>query len=113
MFEEEGIKKNLGITLKNLRESKGLTQEQLAEYVDMQPSTIRGIEKGRYFVSGDSLARLSNYFEVDPSIFFTKKVSVISEEKVDYISEIKRQLPLFSSSKLKEILDILLVMHKQ
>lgn len=113
MLTEEDIKKNLGIALKSLREYKGLTQEKLAEYVEMQPQTIRGIEKGRFFVSSDSLVRLANYFEIDPSFFISRKANILNDEKVNYINEIKRQLPLFSSTRLKEIFDILLVMHKK
>ena len=112
MISDEIIKKNFGATVKELRVQKGLTQEKLAEYIDVQMQTVSAIESGKSFISCEVLTKLSNFFEVDPAIFFFRKVKVMTEEEFDYISEIKRQLPLFGVSKLKEIYNILLVMHK-
>lgn len=102
------IKKIFGDTLKELRTSQNLTQEQLAEDMGIQAQSIGQIEIGRTFVSSEMLSNLSNYFKVDPSIFFTNKVRIISEKDLEYIEEITRLLPTFNSNKLKEIYDILL-----
>ena len=47
MFTEKEIRQNVGNIVKQLRMQKGLTQEKLAEFIDVQPQTIRSIEKGR------------------------------------------------------------------
>lgn len=112
MVYDEDIKKNFGAVVRALRVSRNLTQEKLAEYIEVQTQTISAIESGKSFISCEVLTNLSNYFEVDPSIFFTSKVRILSEKDVDYIDAIKRLLPTFNSDKLKEIYDILLVMHK-
>lgn len=39
------VKKISGYNLKNLRESKGLTQEQLAEYLNLQTYTLESLDK--------------------------------------------------------------------
>lgn len=39
------VKKIFGYNLKNLRESKGLTQEQLAEYLNLQTYTLESLDK--------------------------------------------------------------------
>ena len=41
-----GIKKELGIKIKRMRINRGLTQEQLAEMVDVSQRTMSGIEIG-------------------------------------------------------------------
>lgn len=112
MISEDDIKRNFGIIVKELRTRKGLTQEKLAEYIDVQTQTIAAIEKGRTFISCEVLTKLANFFDVNPSIFFSKTINFLRKEDMDYINEIKRILPLFSSSKLNEIYNILLVMHK-
>lgn len=109
MLEEDVIRKNLGLTVKELRSHKRLTQEQLAEYLELQPQTITAIETGKSFISCEVLARLSKVFEVNPSIFFTPKVKMYDEDELKYIHEIKQLLPLFNSEKLKTIYNILLV----
>lgn len=112
MITEKEIKQNIGNIVKQLRNEKGLTQEKLAEFVDIQPQTIRAIEKGRSFLSCKLLTKLANFFEVDYSYFFSQKINILSDKDTNCISEIKRLLPQFSSSKLSEIYNILLVMHK-
>ena len=62
MFTEKEIRQNVGNIVKQLRMQKGLTQEKLAEFIDVQPQTIRSIEKGRSFLSCKVLTKLSNFF---------------------------------------------------
>jgi transcriptional regulator with XRE-family HTH domain len=50
-----GIKKQLGIKIKRIRKHKGLTQEQLAEKVELSLRTMSGIEIGENFVTADTL----------------------------------------------------------
>ena len=110
MFTEKEIRQNVGNIVKQLRMQKGLTQEKLAEFIDVQPQTIRSIE--RSFLSCKVLTKLSNFFEVDYSFFFLKKANILTDDDNKSISKIKSLLPQFSSSKLNEIYNILLVMHK-
>lgn len=112
MNDSKSIKLILGATVKELRTNKGLTQEQLAEKLDLQPHSVTKIETGRAFVSSEVLAKLSNFFEVSPSFFFNKKVSIISEENLSYINEIKQLLPSFNNSRLHDIYNILLALQK-
>ena len=58
MFTEKEIRQNVGNIVKQLRIQKGLTQEKLAEFIDVQPQTIRAIEKGRSFLSCNFLISL-------------------------------------------------------
>lgn len=111
MIDENAIKNTMGIVVRELRIEKNLTQEKLAEYLDLQAQTITAIENGKTFISCEVLTKLCNFFEVEPAVFFTKRVRHYTEADLNYISEIKRQLAFFPPEKLKEIHDILLVMH--
>lgn len=112
MNDSKNIKKTLGSTVKELRVNKGLTQEQLAEFLGLQPHSVTKIETGRTFISSEVLASLSNFFDVTPSFFFNPKVKIITEEDLNYINEIKNLLPSFSTTKLREIYNILKVLDK-
>lgn len=109
MLDSKKIKARFGRNLRELRLQKNLTQEQLADEIKMQPQSIGQIEIGRAFISSEKLADLCNFFKLDPSIFFNNHINSLSEKDINYISEIKRLLPLLSSNKLKEIYEIVLV----
>lgn len=112
MVDSKQIRATLGATVKELRTNKGITQEFLSECLELQPQTITTIETGRMFVSSEVLASLCNYFEVEPTIFFAKKPKITTEEDLNYLKEIKRLLPGFSTSRLRDIYNILLVLQK-
>jgi len=88
MNDSKSIKKTVGTTVKELRRNKNITQEQLAEYLGLQPHSVTKIETGRTFASSKVLAALSNFFNVTPAFFFNPKVKVITEEDLNYINEI-------------------------
>lgn len=111
MYKQD-IKKILGTVLRELRMAKGLTQEQLAEYLEVQTHTVNRIETGRNFVSSELLTKLCDYFDVAPAVFFTQKPEIMIDKHINLIKEIVRLLPAFSTEKLSEILNILLVMKK-
>ena len=53
-----GIKEELGRKIKRMRLNRGLTQEQLAEAIDVSQRTLSGIEIGENFVTADTLDKL-------------------------------------------------------
>lgn len=111
-MNSEDIKKILGVSVKELRKEKGLTQEKMAESIGLEPNGLAQIESGRKFVSADVLARLSEGFNVAPYVLFTPKPQIMLDEHINYKKEIARMLPGFSQEKLHEIYNILLVMKK-
>lgn len=60
----------VGNRIKELRQNKKWTQEQLAEYADLHVTYIVALEKGRKNASLDVLYRISNAFEMPLSDFF-------------------------------------------
>lgn len=64
------IKDGLGFRIKELRKSKGLTQEKLAERLDITPRQLTRIETGDNFPSPETLAKISYILDVDLSCLF-------------------------------------------
>ena len=87
------VKKIFGYNLKNLRESKGLTQEQLAEYLNLQTyQTINRIENGKSFITSSLLEKICKFFKIEPFVLFLKQNQIYTLESLDKISEINYKL---------------------
>ena len=56
--------KNLGKRIRFYRTQKGMTQQRLAEIVDIVPSNVSHIERGTNKVSLPTLVRIANTLEV-------------------------------------------------
>lgn len=108
MVNVKQINKNIGKIVKNLRITKGITQEQLAEKVGLERKSITAIETGRTFISCEVLANLSNFFEVEPAVFFKSGFMEHTDENINLKREINRQLSNCDSAKLKTIYNILI-----
>lgn len=98
MINNEDIKLILGLAVKELRTEKSVTQEQLAEFLGVQPPTIAKIETGKRFISSELFAKLCNFFNVEPYVFFLKRAQTYTPQSLDQISQI--------NSKLDKIYDI-------
>ncbi len=60
---------NLGLQIRELRKSKGLSQEQLAFKAEVDRSYIGGIERGERNVSFLTLVKIANCLECDIAKF--------------------------------------------
>lgn len=63
-------KKLLGKRIKEIRKLKNYTQEELAEMIDLETSSLSGIESGRFFPSLHVLDKLAQTLEVELVEFF-------------------------------------------
>lgn len=64
------LRNDIGRKLKLLRLERGLSQEKLAEYVNMSREHISCIEKGKNLPTVETLYNLAAYFEIDIKYFF-------------------------------------------
>ncbi len=63
-------KKLLGKRIKEIRKLKNYTQEELAEMINLETSSLSGIESGRFFPSLHVLDKLSQTLDVELVEFF-------------------------------------------
>lgn len=82
-----GIKEEFGEKIKRMRQNRGLTQEQLAEAVDISQRALSAIERGENFVTSETIDKL------------LKTLNTTSEE-------------LFALNHLKEPEELLLEINK-
>lgn len=82
------FKKLLGKKIQSIRKAKGLTQERLAELIDIETPSLSYLETGKYATSVETLQKLSKVLNVKPweFYFFTE----LSDE--DKKNELKKAL---------------------
>lgn len=84
-------KKNLGLKIKELRKRKGLTQEELAELIQMEQNSISVMESGRNFPTLGTLEKIAKVLDVNLSDFFDydyiEDIDVIKASTEDIISK--------------------------
>ena len=64
------VRKILGGNLRSIRKKLSLTQELLAEAVDLNPRQMSKLETGSHFPSCKTLEALCRTLNVHPSVFF-------------------------------------------
>lgn len=111
MIDSNQIKCTLGKKIKELRIERGLSQDKLGEYIDLQSDSISTVERGKAFISSEALAKLCNFFNVSPTVFFTPNINIKTEVREVCIDEIKKLLPACDDKTLDNIRKILIILQ--
>lgn len=76
-MSKQSPKLKIGNNLRRLRIANNLTQEQVAEAVEVTRATVLAIEKGDYNPSLELAFRLANFLEADVNeIFFEESTDI-------------------------------------
>ncbi|MFI3300800.1 MAG: helix-turn-helix transcriptional regulator [Candidatus Gastranaerophilales bacterium] len=107
-----GIKKLLGLKIKKIRISKGLTQEELSEKIEITQRALSGIENGLHFVKAETLDKLANALEISVEDLF--QVEHLKDSKL-LIAELTTQIEALETNpeKLQEIYKIIKTILKE
>ena len=96
------IKKNLGARIRNIRLMNSLTQESLAEKLNISAKSLSQIECGNNFVSAETLEILCKALKINPKTLFD----------FDYIETNKNNLIADIVTRLKNNPILLKTVHK-
>lgn len=84
-------KKLLGKRIKELRKLKNLTQENLAELINIETSSLSAIESGRHFPSLLTLEKIAQNLNVELKVLFDyKQLQSTQELKESIINNIDK-----------------------
>lgn len=87
-MNEEELKSLFGKNVKNLRKKYQLTQEKLAELIDIEPANISKMENGTHFPSLRTLTKLVNVLGLDISNLFEPDFSKENKTLEKFIYDI-------------------------
>lgn len=103
-----GVKKKLGLNIKAIRKSLGLSQEKFAEKINISRHSLSAIETGKNFASDNTLDNIYKNLKIDYNDLFT------FENKSDnLLSSINVKLKMLNKDKQKMVKNIIDAMLKE
>lgn len=94
----ENLKSKLGLRIKYLRKSQNITQEKLAELINMDITSLSKIETGRNYPQPDTLEKISNALGVEVFNLFTFAENLSAK---DYLDGINKNLQILKDNEEK------------
>ncbi len=94
------FKMKFGMRIKELRLANKLTQEQLAEKIDIERISLARIESGKHFPSAENLEKFAIIFNIEPSELFNMQHF---KSRENLIEEIIAALKIFDTGKIQYI----------
>lgn len=91
------IRKIFASNIKRIRKSLGLTQEQFAEAIEMQPKSVINFESARNLPTGSNLQKICDKLNISPVRLFIEERCAADKEK---IKEITSMLEVMDASML-------------
>lgn len=82
-----GIKQEFGKKIKRMRINRGLTQEELAEAIDLSQRAMSGIETGENFVSAETIDKLVKVLDTSMEELFATEHLKNGDELIEQINE--------------------------
>ncbi|HIQ88562.1 TPA: helix-turn-helix transcriptional regulator [Candidatus Galligastranaerophilus faecipullorum] len=80
------IKKEIGEKIKRIRKKRKLTQEQLAEMIEISPRNLSGIEVGANFVKAETLEKILKALDITSEELFSNDHLQDSKILIKYIN---------------------------
>lgn len=104
------IKKKIGKRIQYYRKKKGLTQEQLAEMVNISTNHLSAIERGIYGVKLETLVEIINIIDCTADDIFTDVLKIEYKVKASRLTD---ELKKLDSEKQNMIFDIIEIIKKR
>lgn len=100
--------KKLGIRIKHCRKSQNLTQEKLAELIDVSPHYIYEIEKGLKCMSLPTLIDISHILNTSADYLLFGEQHYSENTKVDALDHVINDVPSDKRENIAEVINLLL-----
>ena len=93
------LKKDLGKKIQSIRKKKKMTQEKLAEKINIDPKNVSKIENGNNYPSAETLQAIANALGVDVYELFVFKENIsyddMRKEIIEALKSNKKTLYIY------------------
>lgn len=98
----------IGKRIQICRKAKGLTQEELAERIDLSTNYLSAVERGVNQLSVDKLVALLNVLECSADEIFCDVIKTGTKTKASVLSEKLKDLPVSEQKRILEVVESLI-----
>jgi len=102
------IEKIVGKRIQQCRKSKGLTQEQLAEMIEVSPHHMSALERGVYSIRLETLVRILNCLGCSADEVFCDVVEKAYAVRSGQLSDRLKELPAEEQRKIFDVVDTMI-----
>lgn len=96
----------INTSIKNLRKSNNLTQEEFAEKIDISIQGLSNIERNRYQPTADTIDKICKVFKITPAEL------LLGQNDNEIINNITLLLTNCPKNKLKKIYEVIKILIK-
>ena len=107
------MEKIIGKRIQEIRKSKGMTQEELAEAIEISPHYLSALERGIYNIKLETLVKMLNILECSADEVFCKVVSKSCAVSSNRLSERLEALPKVEQERILAVVDTMINSAKQ
>ncbi|MGN0382708.1 MAG: helix-turn-helix domain-containing protein [Eubacterium sp.] len=105
MTSNQKLYENMGRRIYERRKQLGLTQEQLAEQIDVTPQMISTAELGKKAMRSENILKLSNVLNISCDYILK---GYISNADIDLILEKARDINIEEYEKIYDVLNLIM-----
>jgi len=102
------MEKIIGKRIQELRKKKGITQEKLAEVIDISPHYLSALERGLYNIKLETLVKILNYLDCSADEVFCDVVNRSYAVNSSRLSERMKTLPIEEQNKILAVVEIMI-----
>ena len=102
------MEKIIGKRIQELRKKRGITQEELAEVIDISPHYLSALERGLYNIKLEILVKILNYLDCSADEVFCEVVNKSFAVSSSRLSERLEALPMEEQNKILAVVDTMI-----
>ena len=99
MYKSDDIKKLLGQRIKELRKIKGLTQEQLAEKMEIDQRNLSKIECGKSNPTPETIEKIIEVLNINPYLLYMSdediNIDEVHQNMINILDKLKQNKSLY------------------
>jgi transcriptional regulator with XRE-family HTH domain len=100
--------KQIGKRIQLIRKQRGLTQEQLAELVDLSTNHISAVERGIHQPTTENLVKIMTVLDCSADELFQDVIPAGTRVQASLLSEKLKALPMQEQKRILQVVDLLI-----
>lgn len=107
------VEKSVGKRIQEYRKLKGLTQDKLAEIIEISPNYLSALERGIYNINLDLLTKIINCLECTPNDLFCDVIKTGYMVRASRLSDMIENLPAEEQNRIFTVVETMVKTYEK